>query len=174
MRCSTRLVEAIVLSLVLLALAACATRADVPRLSVGKAMLDGDGVRVMLRYHPSATQLVALDDGVPLALRVRVLAPSRAPLEYRLALRWFPLSRRYQLHVGDGEDMSFAVRGYLFAALENLRLPLPPEYCDAATPCRIDVAQDNAELPGALRLPALFDPAWRVRSAHAAIAAPST
>ena len=44
---------------------------------------------------------------------------------------------------------------------------LPPAFAalPEATPLRVSVALDPATLPGALRLPALFEPAWRFTAA---------
>jgi len=56
---------------------------------------------------------------------------------------------------------------YLIAALESLRISLPPAFAalPAATSLRVSVALDPVTLPGALRLPALFEPAWRFAAA---------
>jgi len=75
------------------------------------------------------------------------------------------LSRRYQLAVnGNDDERGFATRGYLLAALGSLRLDLPSTFAHAAPPLRVSAALDRAALPGALRLPALFEPAWRLSS----------
>ena len=112
----------------------------------------------------------ALDHGIPLTLAVRVDAgrsrflPSEARSEQRVELRYFPLSRRYQLRDLDatGDVRSFATPGYLLAGLNSLRLPLPAAF--AALPhgasVRIGAALETGALPGALRLPSLFEPAW--------------
>lgn len=110
----------------------------------------------------------ALDHGIALTLAIDVRAGD-ARTQPRIELRYFPLSRRYQLAENGREDeRGFATRGYLLSALGSLRLALPAEFAHlpAATPLRVSVALDPASLPGALRLPALFEPAWRLSSAE--------
>ncbi len=118
----------------------------------------------------------ALDHGIPLTFRIRIDAsrwrflPSDARDEQRIEIRYFPLSRRYQLRDLDAplDVRSFATPGYLFAALNAMRLPLPTGF--AALPqdsiVRIGIALETAALPGALRLPALFEPAWQLSAAE--------
>ena len=110
----------------------------------------------------------ALDHGIPLTLRIDVRAgrwPStRAVATRHVELRYFPLSRRYQLRETEADDVrSFATPSYLVAALDSLRISLPLAFATlpAATPLHVSVALDPTRLPGALRLPALFEPAWR-------------
>jgi hypothetical protein len=113
----------------------------------------------------------ALDHGIPITFRVDLRAgawPRALETSRRIELRYFPLSRRYQLHQLDvAEVRSYATPGYLVAALGSLRLGLPKEFATvpAAAPLRVSVHLDPAALPGALRLPALFEPAWRLASA---------
>jgi hypothetical protein len=118
----------------------------------------------------------ALDHGIPLTFRIRVdasrwrLLPSDARVTERIELRYFPLSRRYQVRDLDApvEVRSFATPGNLLAALNAMRLPLPGAFAalpgDAAV--RIGVELETATLPGALRLPAVFEPAWQLSSAE--------
>jgi len=118
----------------------------------------------------------ALDHGIPLTLRIRVDAsrwrflPSDARVTQRIELRYFPLSRRYQVRDLDApvEVRSFATPGNLLAALNAMRLPLPGAFAalqgDAAV--RVGVELETATLPGALRLPAVFEPAWQLSSAE--------
>jgi hypothetical protein len=173
MRCSTkRWPECAAALLATLALGACAARGDAPRLGIDAANVVGDELNLAASFQPSATQLRALEQGVPLGLVVRVHDDTNPPRDLHLSLRYFPLSRRYQLHVDGGEDTSYALRGYLFAALENLRVPLPSGYCAKGVRCRVELGFDYAALPGALRLPALLENAWRTRAAHADIGGP--
>lgn len=165
MRCSTRRLDRCAWLLPLL-LVACTATADAPQLSIITARAQATTLQLALHYQPSPTQLRALDEGVPLTLALRVEGAAITPRVYTLSLRYFPLSRRYQLHVDGSEDVSFALRGYLFAALENLHLPLPAGSCNAVAPCQLSVRQDRAALPGALRLPALLRSAWRVPAAR--------
>jgi hypothetical protein len=118
----------------------------------------------------------ALDHGIPLTFRIRVdgsrwrLLPSAARDEQRIELRYFPLSRRYQLRDLDApiEVRSFATPGNLFASLNAMRLPLPSAFATLQrdTAVRIGIELETASLPGALRLPALFEPAWQLSSAE--------
>jgi Domain of unknown function (DUF4390) len=112
----------------------------------------------------------ALDHGIPITLRIDVRAggwvhPIAATR--RIELRYFPLSRRYQLRENGVDDVrSFATPSYLIAALGSLRVGLPATFADlpASTSLRVSASIDPAALPGALRLPALFEPAWRLAS----------
>jgi hypothetical protein len=118
----------------------------------------------------------ALDHGIPLTLSIRAAAgrwrflPSAARSEQRIELRYFPLSRRYQLRDLDAaaDVRTFATPGYLLAGLNSLRLPLPASF--AALPggatVRVGAELETAALPGALRLPALFEPAWQLSAAE--------
>jgi hypothetical protein len=98
------------------------------------------------------------------------LLPSDARAEQRIELRYFPLSRRYQVRDLDAavEVRSFPTPGYLLASLNAMRLPLPAGFAtlehDAAV--RVGVELETSSLPGALRLPALFEPAWQLSSAE--------
>lgn len=115
----------------------------------------------------------ALDHGIPIVLEVDVRAGrwphTLARARPRIELRYFPLSRRYQLRaVGSDDVRAFATQAYLVAALGSLRLALPAPFAALPpdAPLRVSVAIDPAALPGALRLPALFEPAWRLASAE--------
>ena len=115
----------------------------------------------------------ALDHGIPIVLEVDVRAGNwprtLASARPRIELRYFPLSRRYQLRVGGGDDVrALATQAHLVAALGSLRLGLPATFAGlpAGTPLHVRAAIDPAALPGALRLPALFEPAWRLASAE--------
>jgi hypothetical protein len=118
----------------------------------------------------------ALDHGIPLTFRIRVdasrwrLLPSDARAEHRIELRYFPLSRRYQVRDLDApvDVLSFATPGNLLASLNAMRLPLPAAFATLArgASVRIGVELETASLPGALRLPATFEPAWQLSSAE--------
>ena len=49
-----------------------------------------------------------------------------------------------------------------------MRLPLPNAFATLrhGAAVRVDIALETASLPGALRLPALFEPAWQLSSAE--------
>lgn len=113
----------------------------------------------------------ALEHGIPITLQIDFQAgrwPRAQAVTRNVELRYFPLSRRYQLReVGDAEPRSFATPAYLVAALGALRFELPSTFAElpAATPLKVSARLDPAALPGALRLPALFEPAWRLVAA---------
>ncbi|HET9032887.1 MAG TPA: DUF4390 domain-containing protein [Dokdonella sp.] len=110
----------------------------------------------------------ALEHGIPITLVIHLRAQStRGTIADRrqIELRYFPLTRRYQLRdSGSDEVRSFAAVAYLIDALASLRLPLSSEFNDlpAGTRLTLDVQLDHSVLPGALRLPAMLEPAWRL------------
>lgn len=117
----------------------------------------------------------ALDHGIPLTIAIRVDAArwrfvSSARSAQRIELRYFPLSRRYQVRNLDAaaDVRTFPTPGYLFAGLNSLRLPLPSTFASLprGTSLRVGAELETAALPGALRLPALFEPAWRLSAAE--------
>lgn len=116
----------------------------------------------------------ALDHGIPVTLAIDVRAGSwnsAARATTRVELRYFPLSRRYQLRTGTADDVrSFATQAWLVAALGSLRINLPAAFArlPADATLHVRAAIDPTALPGALRLPALFEPAWQLRSADTA------
>jgi len=113
----------------------------------------------------------ALDHGIPVTFVIDVRAGSwgsTVRATPRVELRYFPLSRRYQLRSGKADDVrSFSTQAWLVAALGSLRINLPATFAHlpAGTKLRVRAAIDPAALPGALRLPALFEPAWQLASA---------
>lgn len=153
--------------LVAVVLAACGQSGERPQLRLAAASIvqtpQGSELHADLQFRPSVVQLDALQQGVPLTLRVRVTGATRESAQLiRLTLRYFPLSGRYQLRVQPGGDSSYALRGYLFDALQRLRVPLSHDPCAGSDRCRVEAGLDYAALPGALRLPALLRSAWRV------------
>lgn len=160
------------LVLAVIMLSACSASEDRPQLHLSRASIATEGRGAMLdvdlHFQPSALQLEALEHGVPLILDLRVSSGRGAPVvSTQLGLRYFPLSRRYQLHTGAVGDRSFALRGYLLDALQRLHLPLPHDPCVGVGPCQVEVRLDYSRLPGALRLPALLRSEWRVPVARA-------
>lgn len=185
MRCSKRRRSAwpagVLVSALALALAGCdAIRAQRPgSLDVRSARLVGGGgvaaLELGLDCRLSGPAQDALEHGIPITLQVDLAAgrwPSAQTQTRRVELRYFPLSRRYQMRetgsneAGGTEPRSFATPAYLFAALGALRFDLPAEFAGLppATPLRVTARLDPAALPGPLRLPALFEPAWRLAS----------
>ncbi|MEO5624710.1 MAG: DUF4390 domain-containing protein [Dokdonella sp.] len=142
-------------------------------LTVRTATVVANGTAALLELgldcHLSGPMQDALDHGIPITLRIEVRAGrwprALASATERIEMRYFPLSRRYQLRKTESDDVrSFATPTYLIAALGSLRLGLPGAFANlpATTPLQLSVAIDPAALPGALRLPALFEPAWRL------------
>ncbi|MGB8635389.1 MAG: DUF4390 domain-containing protein [Rhodanobacteraceae bacterium] len=165
------------LGLVVIALSACSAGGDRPQLDLPRASIvtqaGGVALNLDLRFRPSTVQLDAMDHGVPLNFTIRVMGDGGAPaVSTGIGLRYFPLSRRYQLHLGAGDDRSFALRGYLLDALQRLSLPLPHDPCPGSGACRVEARLDYSRLPGALRLPALLRPAWHVPVATATVSRP--
>lgn len=123
-------------------------------------------------WRPSAAMLDALDHGIPLTLRLELLRERRGLLgwqvqdseQHRLELRYFPLSRNYQLRDVERDSMrSFGVRAAALAAFSRMELPLSHTAIRAGAQerQRLRIELDHAALPGALRLPALVDADWR-------------
>lgn len=146
-----------------------------PQLEIAAARVEQrvDGVWLVAdcAWRPSATMLDALDHGIALTLKLRVIAEASPRFgwhaglgvsERRIELRYFPLTRQYQWRDLDrGTLRSFDVRASAFAALEKLEFPLT-DWNDAdAARYRLVVELDTDALPGALRLPALVRGDWR-------------
>jgi len=181
MRCSKSLASAFVV-LAALVLAGCgAIAAQQPgALDIRSARVAGTAdapvLELALDCRLSGPMQDALDHGIPLTFRVSIdathsrLRGSDAHSEQRIELRYFPLSRRYQLRDLDASaDLrTFATPGYLLAGMNSLRLPLPATF--GAIPrdatVRIGAALETESLPGALRLPAVFEPAWQLSAAE--------
>lgn len=156
---------------------ACARSGDGARFGVREAAVAGDTLSAQLDWQPSETLLDGLDHGIPLVFDISLSAqaPGRLGLQANLAqqrwrreLRYFPLTRQYQLRDPDvarsgTQARSYALRALVIAALADLRLPLDPALAAAAAQryvLRIELERDA--LPGALRLPALIDADWRL------------
>jgi hypothetical protein len=159
---------------VLLVLAACSTgSADAP-LRIITAAVDQGVLTARLHWQPSEAVLDALDHGIVLdfVFDLRAFGPAHfglrdtlAHAERHIELRYFPLSRRYQLRDLDrGETRSYGARALLTAALEDLRLELTGDWSRAAGGYTLRVDLDRERLPGALRLPALLRAEWRLSS----------
>ena len=159
-----------------LLLAACASSQTPPVLALNGARIEARGAGAALLvecdWRPSAIMLEALDHGVVLGLRLR-LARQRsgmigwrdaASVERHLELRYFPLTRQYQLRdLEQGSVRAFGVRAAALAALGRYELPLASDAIVAGTGerQRLTVDFDASRLPGALRLPALVQRLWR-------------
>jgi len=153
-----------------IALAACAGAPGA--FVVRSAAVDAGTLAARLEWRPDARVLEALDNGIVLQFDVRVKArgaptllgrPTLALQTRHLQLRYFPLSRQYQLRDLDlNQARSYAARALALAALEDLRLPLPAWNGANAEGFSLEIALDRDALPGALRMPALLLPAWRL------------
>jgi hypothetical protein len=143
-------------------------------LVVRDAGIAGDVLSAHLEWRPDPSVLSALDNGIALDFTVTLRAQGAALLGWHrtlaswqrhLELRYYPLSRQYQWRDLDrGETRSYAARALLIAALEDLRLPMSAISMPGAQRFVLDIALDRDTLPGALRLPALLRPAWRLSS----------
>ena len=171
------------ISIFLCAAAAACARAP-GALAVRAASIDDGILNARLDWQPDASVLAALDNGIPLDFVVHVRAEGEAYFglrrttatrERHLEMRYFPLSRQYQWRDLDrGETRSYAARALLLAALEDLRLPLEGFDAHGARQFVLDVALDRDSLPGALRVPALLRPAWRISSEEFTWSAPAS
>lgn len=156
-------------------LSACSSGGADAALGIRSATVEQGVLTAHLRWQPQEAVLDALDHGIVLdfVLDLRAYGTAHfgwhdtlASTQRHIELRYFPLSRRYQLRDLDrGETRSYAARALLTAALEDLRLELPADWPRAAADgysLRVDLDRDR--LPGALRLPALLRREWRLSS----------
>jgi len=158
-----------IISIVLCIVAAACARTP-PAFVVGNASIDAGALAARLQWRPDALVLEALDHGIALQFDIGVQAQGAglwpatlAAQTRRVQLRYFPLSRQYQLRDLDlDQARSYSSRALALAALEDLRLPLLDwKVAGTAERFSLQIALDRAALPGALRLPALLQPAWR-------------
>jgi hypothetical protein len=172
MQCWKNIVSAM---LCMAMLVACAGADGAAQLRVRRAELANGILTTQLQWQPNDTVLDALDHGIALdfVLRLRAYGPAHlgwrstlARADRHIELRYFPLSRRYQMRDLDrGETRTYGARGLLVAALEDLRLALPADWSGRGAQgfaLSIDLERDN--LPGALRLPALLKADWHLSS----------
>ncbi len=176
-----------ILLLACLALAAGAC-ARVPQgvFAVTSAAFEHGTLNAQLDWRPSAVLLEALDHGIPLDFEIRLdaLAPAWWGGQHRVdrtrwhrELRYFPLTRQYQLRDPDPasrvEARHFSSRALLVAAICDLHLDLAGTWPRAAAQrysLRVDLQRER--LPGALRLPALLDADWGLSTGNYAWPAP--
>jgi hypothetical protein len=161
-----------VIALVLVAACAASSGAG---LQVRGARIAQGVLTAQLDWQPSSEVLDALDHGIALDFVIDVRAQAAPRLGWRttlaraqrhVELRYFPLSRRYQLRDLDrNETRSYAARSLLLAALEELRLDLPGDWPRGGVDSyALQVELDRDRLPAALRLPALLQRQWHVAS----------
>ena len=147
------------------------------------AALQADTLSAQVAWAPDTSVLDALDHGIPLDFVLTLRAQRHgalgwhrtvAVLQRHLQLRYYPLSRKYQLlDVDLAQSRSYATRSLALAALEDLRLPLVGWSAPAADNFELDIALNRSALPGALRLAALLRPAWWLSSGEFAWRAPA-
>lgn len=160
--------------LLALALQACAPGESTLTLADAHVDQRGGGPLLVIEcdWKPSSEMLDALDHGIPLTLRLELTRERRGLFgwevqqreQHRLELRYFPLSRNYQLRDLDRATVrSFGVRAAALASFSRMELPLSAASIRAVAPerQRLRIGLDSDALPGALRLPALVDTAWR-------------
>lgn len=129
---------------------------------------DGAQLDLALDCRLNGPMSDALEHGIPITLRIDLEAEvAREGIAQRreIELRYFPLTRRYQLRDPHSENVrSFSAYGALIDALGALRVPLPAGFGELApgTRLRLRVGLDHSALPGPLRLPAILEPAWRL------------
>jgi hypothetical protein len=134
------------------------------------AAADGAQLVLDLELALNGPMSDALEHGIPITLQVELRgAGDQLQLSDRrqIEMRYFPLSRRYQLRDSmTGNVRSFSASGYLTDALAALHLPLPTNFAHLpiGTRLKLAVALDHSALPGALRLPAFLEPAWRLKA----------
>jgi hypothetical protein len=180
MRCWKNIVSALLCAVLI---AGCGSAGDAAQLRVRNAQFANGVLTAQLQWQPNDTVLDALDHGIALEFLVRMRArgPARfgwqstlARADRHIELRYFPLSRRYQMRDLDrGETRTYGARGLLVAALEDLHLDLPANWAGNGArsyALSIDLERDN--LPGALRLPALLNRDWHLSSGDFAWPAP--
>ncbi len=156
-------------------LGACAPAPNA--LSVRAASIDADVLNTRLDWQPDTNVLEALDHGIALTFVVTIRAQAAEILGWHrtlasqrryVELRYYPLSRQYQLRDLDrGQARSYTARALALAALDDLRLPLADWNAQGAQRFQVTIALDRDRLPGALRLPALLRPAWRLSGEYA-------
>jgi hypothetical protein len=141
---------------------------------VHSAAIESGTLTAHMQWNPDARVLQALENGIPLQFDVSVIAQGNAVFGWHkvlssqtrhLQLRYFPLSRQFQLSDLDlNQTRSYAARALAIAGIEDLRVPLKDWNVTNVRSYRLEIALNRAALPGALRLPALFLPAWRLCS----------
>lgn len=117
-----------------------------------------------LRLELGATLEEALTRGIPLVFEVEARSDDwggRLLARQQHEIRYLPLSNRYRLRDARGGERIFAQRAALIAALEQVELDLPRSPLQRY---RLRFALKRDALPAPLRLPARFDPAWRLET----------
>lgn len=158
-------------------LAGCAPQPDADTaspMSITSASVAGSDLVARIDWRPDETLLEALDHGIPLdfVFTVKAQKPlafglhvNAAEQQRHIQLRYFPLSRYYQLlDLDRHQSRGFPARAAALAAFEDIRIPLSTWHADQADRYRLDVAIDRTTLPGVLRVSSLVRPAWWLQS----------
>lgn len=130
-----------------------------------------------IRLDPSPAMIEALERGVTLTVAVQTRAtggPVWVPgfdriRKHRLEISYLPLSRHYQLvYLRDDSHSSYPRLAMLINALEEPQpwsVKIEDEELEGG-PWRVQARTelDRSRLPSPMRLPAWFDPQWRLRS----------
>jgi hypothetical protein len=146
-----------------LALVACG--GDPQGSTIRSAQVGADSLILDLDLRFSATQLAALDHGIPLQLSVRIDGAGAHALR-TIEMRFRPLARQYELQLpSDSNPRLFASRARMLAALDRVRIDAIGFSAERA---RVELV--SSALPPSLRLPALIDPDWRLATPSVAFA----
>lgn len=144
-------------SLIALSLLIAACGGDPQGSAIRAAQIDRDqrlALDLDLRF--TATQLAALDHGIPLRLAVHD-RDARLPTQF-IDLRFRPLARQYELLLpNEPVARLFASRTRLIAALDRVVVDAGESASGAV---RIELV--TSALPAPLRLPALIDREWQL------------
>lgn len=121
---------------------------------IRSAAREGDDLVLDLDLRFTATQMQALDHGIPLRLAVHL---GRAAPDAFVELHYSPLPRQYELVLPDGASRVFASRARLLAALDRI---VVADVRAARGAVRVELM--SSALPAPLRLPALIDREWQL------------
>lgn len=130
-----------------------------------------------IEFEPSPAMLDALHNGVAITLSIQTRAatgrlwlPGLDRLrKHRLEISYLPLSRHYHVtYLREGDQWSFPRLSMLIDDLRQRRdweVKISPEELaedDWRVQARVEL--DRSRLPSPMRLPAWFDPQWRIFS----------
>ncbi len=122
--------------------------------SIRAARLSDTQLQLDLDLRFTATQLDAVDQGIPLQLAITGAGTERRIIE----LRYRPLARQYEWRfLDESAPRLYASRARLLAALD--RIVIDDVRADAG---KVRVALVSSALPAPLRLPALVDARWQL------------
>lgn len=155
----TALFAALLLTVVILS--GCGASNNHARIIDAAVNRQSNALEATIELQPSPVLLDALDHGIPLVFEFSVAVDAGPHQNSRWELSFLPMAHRYRLLIDAGSPRFFSNRVELLAALDHVRLPLPATNSVAGT---LGMRLDTSALPAPLRLPALFDPDWRLKS----------